>query len=48
VEASIRELEYQSEVAEWVGADVVNVHGGGAYGDKSKALSDFARNMERL
>ena len=48
VEASIRELEYQAEVAEWVGADVVNVHGGGAYGDKPKALSDFARNMERL
>jgi UV DNA damage endonuclease len=48
VEASIRELEYQSEVAEWVGADVVNVHGGGAYGDKQKALGDFARNLERL
>ncbi len=38
VEASIRELEYQAEVAEWVGADVVNVHGGGAFGDKQKAL----------
>lgn len=48
VEASIRELEYQSEVAEWVGADVVNIHGGGAYGDKRKALGDFARNLERL
>jgi UV DNA damage endonuclease len=48
VEASIRELEYQSEVAGWVGADVVNVHGGGAHGDEPKALSDFARNMERL
>jgi UV DNA damage endonuclease len=48
VEASIRELEYQAEVAEWVGADVVNVHGGGAYGDKRKALCDFARNLERL
>ncbi len=45
VEASIRELEYQAEVAEWVGADVVNVHGGGAYGDKTKALTDFARNL---
>ena len=32
VEASIRELEYQAEVAEWVGADVVNIHGGGAFG----------------
>ena len=48
VEASIRELEYQAEVAEWVGADVVNIHGGGAYGDKRKALEDFARNLGLL
>jgi UV DNA damage endonuclease len=48
VAASIRELEYQAEVAEWVGADVVNVHGGGAYGDKPKALDAFARNLQRL
>jgi UV DNA damage endonuclease len=47
-EASIRELEYQAEVAEWVGADVVNIHGGGAFGDKQKALTDFARNLDRL
>jgi UV DNA damage endonuclease len=26
----------------------VNVHGGGAYGDKQKALADFARNLTRL
>ncbi len=48
VDRSIAELEYQAEVAEWVGADVVNIHGGGAYGDKQKALSDFARNLKRL
>ena len=48
VQASIRELEYQSEVAEWIGADVVNIHGGGAYGDKRKALADLARNLNRL
>ena len=48
VEASVRELEYQAEVAEWVGADVINIHGGGAYGDKQKALADFARNLKRL
>jgi UV DNA damage endonuclease len=48
VEASVRELEYQAEVAEWVGADVVNIHGGGSYGDKPRALGDFARNLERL
>ena len=32
VEKSIAELEYQAEVAHWIGADVVNIHGGGAYG----------------
>ena len=35
-------------MAAWVGADVVNVHGGGAYGDKQKALADFTRNLKRL
>jgi UV DNA damage endonuclease len=48
VDASIRELEYQSEVAEWVGADVVNIHAGGAFGDKKKALEDFSKNLDRL
>jgi UV DNA damage endonuclease len=48
VERSIKELEYQSEVAEWVGADVVNIHGGGAYGDKVAALAQFASSLPRL
>ena len=48
VEASIRELEYQGEVAGWVGADVINIHGGGAFGDKKKSLDDFARALDRL
>jgi UV DNA damage endonuclease len=48
VEASVRELEYQGEVAEWVGADVINIHGGGAFGDKTKALADFAAGLARL
>ena len=48
VERSIEELEYQSEVAEWVGADVVNIHGGGAYGDKTKALDRFSAFLSRL
>ena len=43
VEASLRELEYQCEVAEWVGADVVNIHAGGSYGDKSSALATLAQ-----
>lgn len=48
VAASIREIEYQCEVAEWVGADVVNIHGGGAWGDKQKALEDFERGFNQL
>ncbi len=48
VDRSVAELEYQSEVADWVAADVVNIHGGGAYGDKQDALARFARNLSRL
>ena len=48
VEQSIREIEYQAEVAQWIGADVVNIHGGGAYGDKQAALQRFAKNFARL
>ena len=48
VEKSLLELEYQAEVAEWIGADVVNIHGGGAFGDKQKALADFGRCLDRL
>jgi UV DNA damage endonuclease len=29
-------------------ADVINIHGGGAYGNKQQALADFARNIDRL
>ncbi|UUO08662.1 UV DNA damage repair endonuclease UvsE [Blastopirellula sp. J2-11] len=48
VDRSLAELEYQAEVAEWVRADVVNIHGGGAYGDKPAALSRFAKSLSRL
>lgn len=40
---SIRELEYQGWLAEMVGADVINIHAGGAYGNKSEALARFSR-----
>jgi UV DNA damage endonuclease len=33
IRSSLHEIEYQAKVAEWVGADVINIHGGGAYGD---------------
>ena len=45
---SLAELDYQAEVAEWVGADTINLHGGGAYGDKAAALGALRRNIERL
>lgn len=48
VNSSIAELEYQAEVAEWIGADVINVHAGGAFGDKVAALKAFARSLCRL
>lgn len=48
VSASIAELEYQAEVAELIGADVINIHGGGAYGDKVAALARFEENWPRL
>ncbi len=39
LKASIAELEYQAMVAERIGADVINLHGGGAYGNKQAALN---------
>lgn len=39
---SIRELEYQAELAECVGADVINIHAGGVYGDKLATLQRFS------
>ena len=48
VENSIRELEYQGMLASLVGAEVINVHGGGVYGDKEAALSRFENSFRRL
>lgn len=48
VASSLGELEYQAEVAEWIAADVLIVHGGGGFGDKPAALARFAANLSRL
>ncbi|MGE4440450.1 MAG: UV DNA damage repair endonuclease UvsE [Desulfomicrobium sp.] len=48
VENSVRELEYHALLAEMVGADVINIHGGGVYGDKAAALARFAEAFTRL
>ncbi len=45
---SVQELEYQAEVACWIGADVVNIHGGGAYGNKQAALERVQAAIEDL
>lgn len=47
-EASVKELEYQAHVAGWVGADVINIHAGGAYGDKPAALKRAASALKKL
>ena len=46
--ASLQELCYQAEVAEIIGADVINLHAGGVYGDKAAALQRLAEQIEAL
>jgi len=48
VDNAIRDLEHHTRLAECIGADVINIHAGGAYGDKASALRRFAANLERL
>ena len=48
VENSLRELEYHGVVADLIGAEVINLHGGGAFGDKVSSMRRFRKNFERL
>ena len=48
IQRSIADLIYQAEVAQWVNADVINIHGGGAYGNKSASLNRFQKHVEQL
>ncbi|MBN1948000.1 MAG: UV DNA damage repair endonuclease UvsE [Bradymonadales bacterium] len=48
VNSSLAEITHQAEVAEWIGADVINIHGGGSYGDKAAALRRLVENLCRL
>jgi UV DNA damage endonuclease len=45
---SLRELELQGRLAELLGADVINLHAGGSYGDKKSALDRVVCNLGRL
>jgi UV DNA damage endonuclease len=48
VDNSIKEIEYHAEVAEWIHADVINLHAGGAYGNKNKTLKRLSKTIEKL
>lgn len=45
---SVEELVYQAMVADWVGADVINLHAGGAYGDKPANLKRLVSVVKSL
>ena len=45
---SIQELTYQALLAEAVGADIINIHAGGVYGDKDSALQRFGEVYDVL
>jgi UV DNA damage endonuclease len=46
--SSLAELSYQTEIAELIGADVINIHAGGVYGDKAKSLKRLYKELEKL
>lgn len=48
VNNSLSELEYHGQAADLIGADVINIHGRGGYGDKDAALKRFSTNFKRL
>lgn len=45
---SITNLCYHAQVSEWIGADVINIHGGGAYGNKKTALKRVRGHIASL
>ncbi len=45
---SVTELQYQAEVAQWINADVINIHGGGVYGNKTEALQRLVSRIKTL
>lgn len=43
-----RELEYQAMLADYVDAEIINIHAGGVYGNKHEALQRLIRNAKQL
>jgi UV DNA damage endonuclease len=48
VNNSRRELIYHGMLAEALGVDVINIHGGGVFGDKASALQRLHHQIEQL
>jgi UV DNA damage endonuclease len=48
ISRSKSELSYQTQVSQWIHADVINIHAGGAYGEKKKTLHRLAKQIETL
>jgi len=48
VESSMREVQFQAEIAELVGADVIVLHGGGGAGGTAAAVARLGLATERL
>jgi len=48
VARAVADLRAHVELSEWLGADVINIHGGGAYGDRERALAALVANIEQL
>jgi UV DNA damage endonuclease len=48
VKSSLAELTYQAEFGEWTGVEVINLHGGGVYGDRAAALERLEQEIGRL
>ncbi|MCG8686854.1 MAG: UV DNA damage repair endonuclease UvsE [Desulfobacterales bacterium] len=48
VRRSVADLVYQAEVSQLVGSDVINIHGGGVYGDKTTALERLVKEIKTL
>lgn len=45
---TLRELEYQGMLAELLDIEVINMHGGGVYGNKQDAMKRLCKNFGRL
>lgn len=48
VQNAINDLMYHAQVAEWIGADVINIHGGGGYKDKVGTLKRLIEIVDHL